>query len=55
MTADQQQVLFDNTARSISDAPREIQLRHISNCMKAVQAYDEGIAKALDIPLSEVS
>jgi hypothetical protein len=29
MTPAQQQVLFENTARSIGDAPREIQIRHI--------------------------
>lgn len=54
MTTDQQQVLFDNTAQSIGDAPRAIQLRHISNCLKTDQTYGEGVAKALDIPLSEI-
>ncbi|MBX3616949.1 catalase [Nitrosomonas sp.] len=54
MTPAQQQVLFANTASSISGAPREIQLRHIRHCQKADPAYGEGIAKALGIPLSEV-
>jgi len=49
MTPAQQQVLFDNTARSIGDAPLEIQLRHIGNCAKADPAYGAGIAKALGI------
>jgi catalase len=31
MSADQQQVLFENTARSIGEAPKEIKLRHIRN------------------------
>jgi catalase len=55
MTLAQQQVLFENTARSIGDAPRDIQIRHIGNCLKADSAYGEGVAKALGIPLSEVA
>jgi catalase len=47
MTPAQQQVLFENTARSIGAAPGEIQLRHIGNCRKADPAYGEGVAKAL--------
>jgi catalase len=35
MTQAQQNVLFENTARSIGGAPREIQIRHIGNCHKA--------------------
>jgi len=54
MTPAQQQVLFDNTARSVGGAPREIQLRHIANCLKADPAYGEGVAKALGVSLSEV-
>jgi catalase len=46
-------VLFENTARSIADAGREIQLRHIRNCLRADPAYGAGIAKALGIPVSE--
>lgn len=51
----QQQVLFENTARSIGGAPREVQLRHIRNCLQADKAYGEGIAKALGISMTEVS
>ncbi len=47
MTPEQKQQLFDNTARSIGGATREIQLRHIENCRKADPAYGEGVAKAL--------
>jgi catalase len=54
MTPAQQQVLFDNTARSVGGAPREIQIRHIGNCLKADPAYGEGVGKALGISLSEV-
>ncbi len=54
MNSSQQQVLFDNTARSIGEAPREIQIRHITNCLKADRAYGEGVARALGIALSEV-
>ena len=49
MSKEQQQRLFDNTARSIGGATREIQLRHIANCHKADPAYAEGVAKALGI------
>lgn len=50
----QQQVLFDNTARAMGDAPRDIKLRHIGNCLKADPAYGAGVAKALGIALSEL-
>jgi catalase len=54
ISAEQQKVLFDNTARAMGDAPKEIKIRHISNCLKADPAYGEGVAKALSIPLIEV-
>ena len=53
MTPAQQQALFVNTARSIGDAPRDIQLRHIRNCMQADPAYGAGVAKALGIAANE--
>ena len=49
MNADQQKVLFENTARAMGDAPKEIKIRHIGNCMKADSAYGEGVANALGI------
>jgi len=55
MIAAQQMVLFENTARAIGDASKEIKIRHIGNCLKADPAYGKGVAKALGIPLSEVS
>ncbi len=54
MSPAQQQVLFDNTARSIGEAPRDIQFRHIRNCLKADPAYGKGVADALGVALSEV-
>lgn len=54
MNAEQKQALFENTARSIGDAPRDIQLRHIGNCMKADPAYGKGVADALNIPAAEI-
>ncbi|MFA6505116.1 MAG: catalase [Treponemataceae bacterium] len=47
-------VLFENTARSLGDAPREIMLRHIGHCLKADPAYGNGVADALKIPISEL-
>ncbi len=55
MSPEQQQVLFENTARAMGDAPKEIKVRHIANCLKADKAYGEGVAGALEIPVSEVS
>lgn len=55
MTPAQQQILFANTANSISAAPREIQIRHIRHCLKADPAYGEGIADALGISLLDAT
>jgi len=49
MTPQQQQRLFENTARAMGDAPKEIKERHIANCLKADPAYGQGVAKALGI------
>ena len=54
VAAGKQQLLFENTARAMGDAPRAVKIRHIGNCLKADPAYGEGVAKALGIPLSEV-
>ena len=43
----QQQVLFENTARNLGDAPDFIKRRHIENCRKADPAYGAGVAIAL--------
>jgi len=47
MNPAQQEVLFENTAHAMGDAPEEIKKRHIANCMKADPAYGNGVAKAL--------
>jgi catalase len=39
MTAQQQQVLFENIARAMGNASKEIKLRHIENCKKADPDY----------------
>jgi catalase len=49
MTPAQQQVLFDNTARAMGDAPVEIKEHHIGNCSKADPAYGAGVRKALGL------
>ena len=54
MKPDEQQRLFENTARAMQGTTKEVQLRHITNCYKADPAYGEGVAKALGIPMSEV-
>ena len=54
MRAEQQKVLFANTGRAMGDAPREIKIRHIGNCLKADEAYGKGVADAPGIPLGEM-
>jgi catalase len=54
MTPAQQQVLFENTARSIGGASREVQMRHIRNCTKADPAYGAGVARSLGIDMKDV-
>lgn len=53
MTPAQQRILFENTARSIGGIPREIQIRHIKNCLKADPIYGKGIADTLGIALND--
>jgi len=54
MSPEQQKVLCENTGRAMGDAPKQIKVRHIGNCLKADPAYGKGVADALGIPLSEV-
>ena len=53
MSQQQQQVLFENTARAMGDAELFIKQRHVRNCHKADPAYGEGVAKALGISLDD--
>ncbi len=53
MSAEQQQVLFGNTARAMGDAPNEIKRRHIDNCLQADPEYGQGVAAAMGIAIAE--
>ena len=53
MSPQQQQVLFENTARNLGDSELFIKQRHVRNCHKADPAYGEGVAKALGISLDD--
>ena len=53
MSADQQQRLFENTARAMEGVPDFIKQRHIEHCFKADPAYGEGIARALGMSCPE--
>ena len=54
MTVAQKEALFGNTARAMGDAPKEIKIRHIGNCLKADPDYGKSVAKAMGIPLKDV-
>ena len=54
MTDAQKQVLFENTARDMNGVTKEVQLRHIKNCMNVDKAYGLGVAKALGIDEKEI-
>ncbi len=54
MNNEQQQVLFENTARNMGDAPQEIKVRHIKNCLQADEAYGKGVTTALGISMNNV-
>ena len=53
MTPDKQQLLFENTARSVGGASKEIQQRHIAHCTRADPAYGAGVAAALERGVSK--
>ncbi|WP_066565856.1 catalase [Snodgrassella sp. CFCC 13594] len=53
MDVAQQQVLFDNTARAMGDAPDFIKYRHIRNCFACDPAYGIGVAKALGLSVDD--
>lgn len=50
---DEQQLLFENTARAMGPAQDFIKRRHVRNCYKADPKYGEGVARALGLPLDE--
>ena len=53
MSAEQQQVLFENTANNMAGVPDFIQYRHIRNCNWCDPAYGEGVAKALGLTVED--
>ncbi|MFA5522982.1 MAG: catalase [Tissierellales bacterium] len=53
MTPEQQNALFENTARNMEGVPEFIKMRHINNCLKADPAYGQGVAKAMAIDLDK--
>ena len=54
MTPEQQQVLFENTARNMGDSTLQIKHRHIFRCYQADPDYGKGVADALKINLDTV-
>lgn len=48
MTGDEQQRLFENTARAIKGARTQTIERHIANCSHADPAYGEGVRTACE-------
>jgi catalase len=48
MTPAQRQALFENTARSIEGASREVKDRHVAHCTRADPAYGAGVAAAIE-------
>lgn len=49
MPPEEQQLLFENTARAMGDCATFIKERHARNCYKADPAYGEGVAKSLGL------
>jgi catalase len=54
MPADEQQRLFENTARNMQGTTELVQKRHIRHCYLADPAYGEGVARALGIDIDSV-
>lgn len=49
MPPEEQQLLFENTARAMAGCATFIKERHARNCYKADPAYGEGVARALGL------
>ena len=49
MGPEEQQRLFDNTARNMEGVPEYIKRTHIEHCTKADPAYGAGVAKAMGL------
>ena len=48
MNMSEQRRLFENTARSLGGASKDVQQRHVENCSLADPAYGRGVQQALD-------
>ncbi|MGL5122028.1 MAG: catalase [Plesiomonas shigelloides] len=53
MSADEQQRLFENTARAMTGVDEHIKWRHVCNCYRADPAYGMGVATALGLDMSQ--
>lgn len=51
MTKEEQNRLFENTAKAMTGVRTEIKQRHVENCLKADKNYGLGIAKILNIKI----
>ncbi len=54
MSPEQQQVLFENTARNMEGVEEFIKIRHIIHCYKADPAYGQGVAAAMNLSWDKV-
>ncbi|WP_102693306.1 catalase [Rummeliibacillus pycnus] len=54
MSSDEQQRLFENTARNMEGVESFIKERHIIHCYKADPKYGEGVAKAMGIDINTI-
>lgn len=54
MSSEEQQRLFENTARNMEGVEFFIKERHIIHCYKADSAYGTGVAKAMGIDINDI-
>lgn len=54
MSSEEQQRLFENTARNMEGVKFFIKERHIIHCYKADPAYGTGVAKAMGIDINDI-
>ncbi|MPW36001.1 catalase [Vibrio sp. B1Z05] len=55
MAADEQQRLFENTARAMTGVSLPIKHKHINHALQADKAYGEGLAKAMEINIEDIN
>ncbi len=54
MNDEQKKVLFENTARDMKGVTKEVQLRHVKNCMNVDKNYGLGVLKALGLDEKDI-